>query len=268
MDREPAQDLSATGAPRHARGRSPAWPALVLWALLAATLAAVAHVALSACGFGLPGRGDRLIDFCPAPAVAAPVLPDTLAHERLRRQALQERLDTLRLSLLAAPDCPRPEPPIEVVQPPAPAPPEEEAEAQPPDEPPQEITEIPQEDWEDRDISFLEGCWSLISGMQITDVGTNDLYGVRDWQICFDDAGQGRQTIVFEDDTTCEGTMTASFLDSGALRFVDAADIPCSSGFRIFRMINDCERLEDGTAACAGRQPDHGVDGIRSLFRR
>ncbi len=231
----------------------------MLWGLLAVILAMGAYLSLWACGVGVPGSDRPLFDFCPDAATAAPY-PSQLHSERLRQRALQERLDQLRLSMAAAPDCPVPRQPAD--DPPT------VAEVIEREEPPPEVPQITEQDWEDQDVTFLEGCWSLISGIEITDVASDELYGVEDWQICFDEAGNGSQTIVFEDGTACDGELTAQFLDTGSLRLQDQADIGCTGGFRIFRMINDCERLDDGTARCLGRQPDQGTADIVSLFRR
>ncbi len=247
---------SGTGTPQN---RTAAWQTLVLWGFLAVMMVVGAYLSLGACGIGLPGGNRLLFDFCPAPAAAAPDL-SPLERERTRQRMLEERLDQLRLTLAAAPDCPVPQQPA-VNPPPV-------AEVIVPEEPPAEVVQITEQDWEDRDVTFLEGCWSLISGIEITDVASNELYGVEDWQICFDEAGNGNQTIVFEDGTTCHGELTAQFLDNGNLRLEDQTDIECTGGFRIFRIVNECERLEDGTARCVGRQPDQGTQDIVSLFRR
>ena len=249
--------------------RRAVWPTALLWGLLAAILLVGGHIILGACGIVVPGLGRPLVEFCPAPPAVAATGPAELDRERLRERALQERLDRLQLTLAAAPACPVPPPaadppPVAEVTPPEVPP----AEAAPSEGLPAEVALIPEQEWEDRDVTLLEGCWTLISGIEITDVATDQLYGVRDWQICFDEAGNGRQTIVFEDGTTCDGAMTAQFLDNGNLRFEDDADIICTGGFRIFRIINECERLDDGTARCSGRQPDQGTEDIVSQFRR
>ena len=229
------------------RGRR-GWLAGLVWGLLALLLAALAVVLTGACGLSLPGGARPFLVFCPPPASAA-VDPGSarLAVERQRQAVLEERLRRLDLRLAAVPDCPQP-PPVAVAEP-APV-------------------DIPEEDWEDRDIGLLEGCWSLINDMQVTDLETTVAYPVEDWRICFDESGVGEQTIVYRNGTRCTGAIQADFLPDGRLRFADERDIACDGGFVIFRIINECTRLPDGTARCIGAQPDRDIADVESIFQR
>ncbi len=238
------------------RRRGPGWLAALGWGLLALVLAAVAVVVTGACGLSLPGGARPFVVFCPPPASAA-VDPDAaarLAIEQQREAVLAEALRRMERQLARVADCPRPPPRV--------------AEAPPQPEPEPEPLDIPEDEWEERDIGFLEGCWSLINDMEITDIDTQEAYPVRDWRICFDESGSGEQTIVYENGTRCGGEIRADFLPDGRLRFEDVRDIECDGGFVIFRIINQCTRLPDGTADCIGAQPGPNITDIHSIFRR
>ena len=257
-------------------------------------VASVGWLLLGACG--LAWRDGRpVLDFCPAPAVAATPSSALLAEEQ-RGRDLAQRLDRLRLALVDAPDCPPPEPdtvppepPIEVAQviPPLPEPEVEDptpAFARPqrrpdppplPDPPPAQVAaappppaqDIPEDAWDRRDTAFLEGCWSLISPQSLQDTQRGINRPMSDWQICFDAAGNGFQTIGVNDGDSCRGAVRAQFNPAGALTMMSIGDIPCRGG-TVPQIIQECQRLPDGTASCTGRQPSANRFGIQSTFRR
>ncbi len=111
------------------RRSGPGWLTVCLWALLGLMLAAMAALIVPACGFSTPG-GQTLLWFCPG--VSQPERLNTdLVREQQRERALDRRLDSLRLALAIAPDCPIPptlardleeEPPVQVATLPAPEP--------------------------------------------------------------------------------------------------------------------------------------------------
>ena len=265
------------------------WFSVALWLLLVGLLAAVGVRALDACGIVLPG--GAVLRFCPPPVEAAPVGVE-LDREFARQETLRRRLDALRLALVGAPDCPPPlvaeappQPPPDPAPPPEVPEPVEVAEAPPfeppvpnirpdpppppPEPPPTPPEDIPQEAWQDQDIGFLEGCWTLISPLRMNEVSTGRSIGVRQWQICFDQQGNGFQTVTMENGMTCSGPIGGNFLPNGNLRLEDRADLPCAgTSMRIFRIVNECRRLPDGTARCIGGQPGRGVQGVPSTFRR
>lgn len=230
--------------------------AVGLWAVLALVLAGLGLRALDACAIAWPGASGSL-SYCPPPA-PADLRDGVLDRAEAREAMLEERLERLRLQLVSVPDCPPPPPePVEVAE----APPEEPAE--PPPEP-----DIPEQEWEEQDLGLLEGCWERVTNMVVIDHETGEETPVAEWRICFDEQGNGTQELTYENGVTCSGTVTAEFRPDGRMRLIDDGDLPCSDGTRIFRGINDCRRLPDGTARCVGRQPEVGVDNIRSLFRR
>ncbi len=88
------------------RRSGPVWLTAGLWLLLALMLAGMAALIVPACGFSTPG-GQTLLWFCPG--VSPPDRPDrNLVREQQRQRALDHRLDSLRLAMAIAPDCPIP----------------------------------------------------------------------------------------------------------------------------------------------------------------
>ena len=124
----------------------------------------------------------------------------------------------------------------------------------PPDiEPPEvEPPEIPEEEWEEQDVSFLEGCWNLITDYRITRTDTGEVFDTDAWEMCFDGTGTGNQSLTFGD-LSCEGGVRAQFSPDGALTLIDRGNIPCDNGSAIDQRIMECERLDDGTAQCETR---------------
>lgn len=117
-----------------ARRRGGVVGAWLLWLGLIVMLAAISAIVLGGCGIAWP-NGRPILSYCPARAEPAPdPALSVLAVERARGDGLQQRLDRLRLALVAAPECPAPEPPEQVAQRPEPVP-EPEPPPQPEPEP-------------------------------------------------------------------------------------------------------------------------------------
>ena len=117
-----------------ARRRGGVVGAWLLWLGLIVMLAAISAIVLGGCGIAWP-NGRPILSYCPARAEPAPdPALSVLAVERARGDGLQQRLDRLRLALVAAPECPAPEPPQQVARRPEPVP-EPEPPPQPEPEP-------------------------------------------------------------------------------------------------------------------------------------
>ena len=119
--------------------------------------------------------------------------------------------------------------------------------------------DIREEDWNNRDVSLLEGCWSLDSDYQLRDVDTGVLSTVSTWRMCFDDMGFGSQTLVFEGGSVCESSrVRAGFNQNGDLVIGDSEDLACSDGYIIFERDTTCVLIQDGSASCVTRQEETG----------
>jgi hypothetical protein len=109
--------------------------------------------------------------------------------------------------------------------------------------------DLPQESWNRHDLDMLVGCWRSITQLRTRDVGTNVIYDVRQWQLCFDRSGNGRQTVLWTDGASCQGPMKAIFSDDSHLVITDSAR--CFGPRRpLYLGRFECERISDSEATC------------------
>ena len=275
-----------------------------LWLVFAGILGYGSWRMIGACGIAW-GDGHPVISFCPSPAAASDDrAAAALAEERARTDVLEAERDRLQLALARAPDCPEPEPepppeeptaedlpedpPVEVAEipdvpvppgrrppvPPMPDPPPE-PEPEPAPEPAGPQPDIPEEAWEEQDISLLDGCWNLISDYSMFRRG---LFGqavevdVRSWTACFDSSGRGSQDFTLDDPSrapvACSSAIRARFLPNGNLRIDDTSETRCIGGTRVGQRENIvCQRQGDGTALCTYRRPGGPRAGDRVTIR-
>jgi hypothetical protein len=206
-------------------------PARLPWSVYAASLAAVALLAL-AVGLLLPAFGGLLPG--PPACMAAPGQLDLLAaqnHTADRGNELRQLLAVLddeigRRQL----QCP-----IRNAARPAVPPPR---------------ADLPQENWNRHDLTMLEGCWRNITNLVTQDSRTHQIQQVDQWRLCFDRSGSGHQTITWTDGITCQGPMRATFSNDSHLVLTDTAR--CSAASRRFLYVGrfECERISDSEATC------------------
>lgn len=208
-----------------------AWWAWVGWALVALLLGAGFWLLLAACGIRTP-HGVPLLTFCPASPARSGIAPEWRAQTQ-RQRALETEIQRLELALLGAPACPRAA---------------TAAEAAP--------ESIPEQAWNRREVGFLEGCWALESDYRVKHVQTGAVRRVASWQVCFDRAGHGRQTLTFDDGQSCSGPMSGAFGDQGRLMLRDAGNVPCADNTFIYERHMTCERTDGAHAHCLSVSPD------------
>ena len=182
--------------------------------------------------------------------------------------AVEQKAMACPIRVVEIPDAPKPpvkEPPKDVAkdvpkepvqpptQPPAQPPPQQQATAAPPAK-----DDLPADRWKKKELAMLQGCWTRASNMRVKRVAGPE-FPVRSWRICFDKAGKGKQDLVWENGTTCSGTVVARFVASGELR-IDEAQAPCSDNSYNFRATTTCQRRDDGTADCKRRLPNDQID--------
>ena len=208
----------------------------------------------------LPAEQDRPVDDSPADAIAAeptPTEPPPLEPPIAETEPEPE----LEQANPFAPPVPESRPEA----PPQPERPEPPTEPQPAPEPPEDI---PADDWDEADVSFLEGCWTLVTDYTITRTDTDEEYRTRDWQMCFDQDGRGSQTLNFDNGMSCSGDVDARFEPSGELVVTDQGMVPCDSGVGIDQRIMRCFRLPDGTAACSTQHTEPPPNPVSVRFQR
>ncbi|WP_431282628.1 hypothetical protein ACQW02_25020 [Humitalea sp. 24SJ18S-53] len=253
----------ATVAAPVARDRAALW-------ITAAALVAFGAAAL----FAAPVLRGMLEPPLPACQVDTAQLAALRELEQAREQgrALAGEREALRLARgRQQQDCPLPQAPP---PPPVPAAPEPEPTLPPapppprptPPPPPPPRTDLPADRWNRGDVALLEGCWNLASDYRTRDVRTGRINTVRAWRVCFDRAGQGRQTLTFDNGAVCEGPARGSF-EGRNLLIDDVSDLQCNDQSYIFRRISRCERANDTRAECETTQPGQGTRS-RVTFQR
>lgn len=214
------------------------------WRPYAAALAGVALLAVLA-GFGLPALARWAI---PAPAMCQ---ADAGQLDLMRQQADAESRGAALTRLLASLNedvgraqllCPirlAPRPQSIPVPAPTPAP----APAPPP------RADLPEQKWNNHDLSMLEGCWRNTTQLMLREIGTGQTLGAREWKLCFDQSGNGRQTIVYSDGRTCEGPLGASF--RGEQLVLTDREQCRGRGANLMRGKMECTRTSGSEANCA-----------------
>ena len=126
---------------------------------------------------------------------------------------------------------------------------------------------MPEERWNEKDISIMDGCWSLASDYRLQDIRTRRIKTVASWEVCFDESGRGQQKLVLSDGTRCAGSVSADFQQDNTLRFDDADNVPCSDDSYIFKRGITCRRASDERAECTSVQPETGQQSRITLTR-
>lgn len=206
---------------------------------LVLVVAGAAALVLQSCGLRLP-FSDRVILTCP-PA-------ETRAEADARRVAGQARTLETRIAALeqqlAGLECTALPPP-------------------PPDDTPSGLAP---DAFRDNDISIMEGCWELQSEYNVRHIRTGEITSFRDWRICFDAAGNGREEMRATNGVSCEGQLSGR-IGSGQLSMAEPGNLICSNGFEIFRRDITCSLDAQGVANCSTYQPEIDGRGTATLRR-
>lgn len=221
---------------------------------------------LPACG-ARPTFGGLLPQFCPD----VPRPDRRLAAADADRRALEKEIADLEQQL-ASLSCPAPERlPLDDLpgeQSTAEVPPEEEPpQEEPPQEEPPEEEQTMEEVIEEGDEEALSGCWDLSSDYTIRDHETGDPYPVDSWEICFDESGQGRQRLRYENGVQCEGPVRAA-VSGGQVTISDVGDLPCDNNSRIFERVTTCRIASDGSTQCVQTQERTRARGTIEIQRK
>lgn len=126
---------------------------------------------------------------------------------------------------------------------------------------------LPLERWQHHDLAMFQGCWSRVSAMNVREEATDRILPVSSWRLCFDEQGNGTQTISLTDGHRCTGPVHAAFEGD---RMVTTAG-RCTGGFEFVRSEQDCTRVTDDEGHCSGRDLEGsrlGHRGQDSVFRR
>ena len=123
------------------------------------------------------------------------------------------------------------------------------------------------EEWQNKKISTLENCWKLVGDqLKFRNIETSEISTVHTWSLCFNEVGEGNQTLL-SNMMTCKGNVSAQFLDDGNLEILDSKDVQCNNNTVIFRREMNCTLDFSGRANCKSSQPDRfGLDQSGNVF--
>ena len=129
---------------------------------------------------------------------------------------------------------------------------------------------LPLDRWQQHDLAMFRGCWTRVSSMSIHDEATDKILPVASWRLCFDDQGNGTQTLTLENGGHCTGQVHAAFAgDSMVTTAGRCTGAGFGAGFR--RTEQNCTRVTDDEAHCIGRDlegPNLNHGTTESVFRR
>jgi hypothetical protein len=112
---------------------------------------------------------------------------------------------------------------------------------------------------ERRDIGVLEGCWLFDSDLARAEPETGAVSLAETWNVCFDAAGMGEQTIAFGAGTVCQGTLRAGFRGDGAISLADESAVSCEPGPELPTKDGACFIDAYGRATCVLHDGDSAV---------
>lgn len=221
--------------------------------LLVGAIGASTVLLLQSCGVRVPFTTWALSDCATGDQLA--LRTDQAAADR-RTEDLTGRIAALEQDL-ALMRCEPPPPVTEPVVEPAP----------PPQTPPQTESGLAPDAFDDRDISVMEGCWQLDSDYAVRDVDTGAVTQFRDWELCFDAEGNGRETMRATNGVTCEGPIRGRITERERLVMTEPGNLQCSNRSFIFRRDITCSIDAQGRANCESVQPETNSRGRATLRR-
>lgn len=121
--------------------------------------------------------------------------------------------------------------------------------------PPDATSPLNDEGWKNSDLEMLYGCWALDTTYRTRDVDTGAIRTYRDWQMCFDTQGNGKQVMRSDDGIVCEGSVQAQ-LARGQLDLIEPGNLTCQDGGYIHQRQITCSPAPGGKASCDTFQPE------------
>jgi hypothetical protein len=140
----------------------------------------------------------------------------------------------------------------------------------PPSPPPH--ADLPKQRWEQRDLSVLEGCWTLGKEYQVQTYNMFNMpmeTGVtRAARLCLDQSGHGHESDISDFPSgrvTCDAPVTARFGSGGNLS-IQRPRVTCNPPRMTWMSAQlNCTRHDDATAVCTETN-EHG--NVTVEFRR
>ena len=224
--------------------------------LLMLVIAYSSYLLLQSCGLRLP-FSETVISIC-EPAESR-LRRDRTADLGIETASLVSEVQALERQL-AGLQC--------VAEPPPPPPPPPPPKPKPAKKPAAKTDSgLKPGAFDNRDISVMKGCWRLVSEYQTSNIRTRKLTTFRQWNVCFDDKGNGRQTMRATNGVKCDGTLKGRIDGRKRLVMRERKNLRCSNGSYIYRRDITCTLDSAGRANCVSVQPEVGGRGTAILRR-
>jgi len=123
------------------------------------------------------------------------------------------------------------------------------------------------EGWAEESLKMFYGCWALDQTYRTRDIDTGAIRTYSRWLMCFDDHGNGRQTMQSNDGITCEGPVKAQY-DGANVQIIEAENLTCDDGGFVHQRQISCALAEGGGALCDTLQPETGGEAAGVGFTR
>ena len=121
--------------------------------------------------------------------------------------------------------------------------------------------------FDERDISVMAGCWLLSSDYAVREINTGEITRFRYWRICFDENGNGTETMRSTNGVVCTGTLTGRMPGNGRLIMREPSNLQCDNRSSIFRRDITCRLDARGNAECDTYQPETNGRSAATLRR-
>lgn len=132
--------------------------------------------------------------------------------------------------------------------------------------PPDATGPLTDEGWAAADPGMLYGCWALDTTYRTRDVDSGAIRTYRDWQMCFDTEGNGKQVMRSEDGIVCEGPVQAQLVP-GQMDLIEPGNLSCGDGGYIHQRKIACTPAPGGKASCETVQPETGGEATVGFQR-
>lgn len=131
---------------------------------------------------------------------------------------------------------------------------------------PQKKVDFPKDAWDKKDKSMLKGCWHLTTPLKLVVRGAGIWTPVESWKVCFNQSGNGNQTIVKADKTSCNGPVSAYFQGE---QLVIKQPGNCNGSFFLVQGTQVCTRVSDTEARCLYNDDDRpSGNKVPGIFKR
>jgi hypothetical protein len=122
---------------------------------------------------------------------------------------------------------------------------------------------LPQNAWNSGNLGMLSGCWKLVTNITLRDESTGAPLPIANWRICFDQKGNGTQTVTYQSGDVCTGPVLASFNSGHQMAIQEPSECSGPTSVALGHWL--CKRVSDSQANCI-RTDNYGQS--QGIFQR